>query len=103
MAEKSANELNLEQEIDRLVHEPARLKILAFLSLLESADFTFLVSRLGLTMGNLSAHLSKLEEAGYAKVEKGYKDNRPQTVIWLTEKGRKAFEAYREQMLQILQ
>jgi DNA-binding MarR family transcriptional regulator len=103
MAEISANELNLEQEIDRLVHEPARLKILAFLSLLESADFTFLVSRLGLTMGNLSAHLSKLEEAGYAKVEKGYKDNRPQTVIWLTEKGRKAFEAYRDQMLQILQ
>ena len=67
MAEKPAVDLNLEQEIDRLVHEPARLKILAFLSLLENADFTFLVSRLGLKMGNLSAHLSKLEEAGASR------------------------------------
>ncbi|MFN2280680.1 MAG: transcriptional regulator, partial [Anaerolineales bacterium] len=74
-----------------------------FLSLLESADFTFLVSRLGLTMGNLSAHISKLQEAGYIEVEKGYKDNRPQTMISLTEAGRQAFQRYRKQMLQILQ
>ena len=103
MAGNSEEKLTLDQEIDRLVHEPARLKVLAFLSLLESADFTFLVSRLGLTMGNLSAHISKLQEAGYIEVEKGYKDNRPQTMISLTEAGRQAFQRYRKQMLQILQ
>jgi DNA-binding MarR family transcriptional regulator len=103
MAGNSKNDLNLDQDIDRLVHEPARLKILAFLSLLESADFTFLVSRLGLTMGNLSAHISKLQDAGYIEVEKGYKGNRPQTMISLTGTGRQAFLKYRQQMLQILQ
>ncbi len=103
MAGNLQNEPHLDQEIDRLVHEPARLKILAFLSLLDSADFTFLVSRLGLTMGNLSAHISKLQEAGYIEVEKGYKDNRPQTTVFLTEAGRQAFQRYRKQMLQILQ
>ncbi|MFL7812055.1 MAG: winged helix-turn-helix domain-containing protein [Anaerolineales bacterium] len=103
MAGNPEEKLTLDQEIDRLVHEPARLKVLAFLSLLESADFTFLVSRLGLTMGNLSAHISKLQEAGYIEVEKGYKDNRPQTMISLTEAGRQAFQRYRKQMLQILQ
>jgi len=103
MARNSKGDLNLEKEINRLIHEPVRLKVLAFLSLLESADFTFLVSRLGLTMGNLSAHISKLQEAGYIEVEKGYKDNRPQTMISLSDTGRKAFQEYRQQMLQILQ
>jgi len=103
MAEDKENNLDLEMEIDRLIHEPARLKIMAFLSVLDSADFTFLVSRLGLTMGNLSAHISKLQEAGYVEVEKGYKDNRPQTTIALSEEGRQAFEIYRDQMQQILQ
>ena len=103
MADKQNPDLNLELEIDRLVHEPARLKIMAFLSMLESADFTFLVSRLGLTMGNLSAHISKLQEAGYIKVEKRFKGNRPQTILSLTHKGVDAFSNYREGMLQLLQ
>jgi len=103
MARNSKGDLNLEKEINRLIHEPVRLKVLAFLSLLESADFTFLVSRLDLTMGNLSAHISKLQEAGYVEVKKGYKDNRPQTMISLSEAGRYAFQEYRQQMLQILQ
>ena len=103
MTENRQPDLNLEMDIDRVIHEPARLKIMAFLSVLESADFTFLVSRLSLTMGNLSAHLSKLQEAGYINVEKGYKGNRPQTLISLTEEGRGAFQRYRNQMLQLLQ
>jgi DNA-binding MarR family transcriptional regulator len=103
MAEKNETNLNLEMEIDRVIHEPARLKIMAFLSILDRADFTFLVSRLGLTMGNLSAHISKLQEAGYVGVEKGYKDNRPQTQLYLTEQGTQAFQAYKNQMLQFLQ
>lgn len=102
MTDQKNPQPNLDLDIDRLVHEPARLKILAYLSLLDNADFTFLVSRLGLTMGNLSAHISKLQEAGYIAVEKGYKGNRPQTLISLTEKGSQAFQTYRNQMLSFL-
>ena len=103
MTENRTPDIAMDVEFDRLIYEPARLKIMAFLSLLESADFTFLVSRLGLTMGNLSAHISKLQEAGYIEVEKGYKGNRPQTQLSLTEKGSQAFQAYKNQMLQFLQ
>jgi DNA-binding MarR family transcriptional regulator len=102
MAEKNDPHPNVDVEINRLVHEPARLKILAYLTLVESADFTFLVSRIGLTMGNLSAHISKLEEAGYLKINKQFKDNRPQTLLSITPKGREAFEVYREDMLRLL-
>ena len=103
MTEQNPSQPNLDLDIDRLIHEPARLKIVAFLSMLESADFTFLVSRLGLTMGNLSAHISKLQQAGYINVEKRFKGNRPQTLLSLTSKGADAFSKYREGMLQILQ
>jgi DNA-binding MarR family transcriptional regulator len=103
MTEKQKNNLNVNVEINRIVHEPARLKILAYLSLVESADFTFLVSRIGLTMGNLSAHISKLEDAGYIEVDKEFKDNRPRTMISLTPEGSNAFTVYREEMLQLLQ
>ena len=89
-------------EIDRIVHEPARLKILAYLSVVKSADFVFLLSRTGLTYGNLSSHMSKLEEAGYIEVQKEIKDKRPHTMLSLTEQGRAAFENYRQDMLQLL-
>ena len=102
MAEIKQTDQSLDMEIDRLIHEPARLKIMAFLTMLESADFTFLVSRLNLTMGNLSAHISKLQEAGYIEVDKGYKGKRPQTQISLTEKGSQAFKAYKNQILSFL-
>jgi len=78
------------------------LKILAYLSAVESADFVFLVSRLSLTMGNLSAHISKLQEAGYIKVDKSFKENRPHTMLSLTESGLAAFSKYRTGMLQLL-
>lgn len=103
MIAKKDKDLNLDIEINRLVHEPARLKILAYLSIVKSADFVFLVSRIGLTMGNLSAHVSKLDTAGYIKVNKEFKDNRPHTMISLTDKGRQAYTGYREDMLQLLQ
>jgi len=103
MVENQENNLNINVDINRIVHEPARLKILAYLSLVESADFTFLVSRIGLTMGNLSAHISKLEDAGYIVVNKEFKDNRPRTMISLTSEGSEAFTTYREEMLQLLQ
>lgn len=102
MNKKMDIDLNVHVEIDRIVHEPARLKILAYLSLVESADFTFLVSRIGLTMGNLSAHISKLEDAGYLEVIKEFKDNRPRTMLSLTKEGKAAFNNYRHVMLQLL-
>ena len=103
MADQKQPNINIDLEIDRLVHEPVRLKILAYLSEVESADFVFLVSRLGLTMGNLSAHISKLQEAGYIKIEKSFKDNRPHTMISRTALGEDAFSSYREGMLKLLQ
>ncbi len=89
-------------ELDRIVHEPARLKILAYLSAVRSADFVFLLSRTGLTYGNLSSHMSKLEEAGYIEVEKSIKNKRPHTMLSLTNEGRQAFEEYRQKMLELL-
>jgi DNA-binding MarR family transcriptional regulator len=88
--------------IDRLIHEPARLMVLALLYVVESADFTFLMSQTGLTWGNLSSHLSKLEEAGYVAVEKEFKGKKPHTMLHLTEEGREAFREYRRSMKQVL-
>ena len=102
MSSKTKPGGNLPPEIDRLVHEPARLKILAYLSVVMSADFVFLLSRTGLTWGNLSSHMTKLEKAGYIEVQKEIKDKRPHTMLSLTEKGRVAFDNYRENMLQLL-
>ncbi len=103
MADNSELKPELNVDFDHLVHEPVRLKILAILTQLESADFVYLVSRLKLTMGNLSAHVSKLGKAGYIEVMKDFKDNRPHTMLSLTKRGKKAFNSYREDMLELLQ
>jgi DNA-binding transcriptional ArsR family regulator len=84
--------------LDRLVHEPARLLILTILASVASADFLFLQRETGLTKGNLSAHLSRLEEAGYVKIEKTFKGKLPLTVCKLTSAGLKAHKAYRQQL-----
>lgn len=102
MSPTNSNDVNVDVEIDRLVHEPARLKILAYLSVVESADFVYLIRRTGLTMGNLSAHMSKLQDAGYIDVEKDFKDNRPRTMLSLTQDGRQAFNQYRANMFDLL-
>jgi len=85
-------------ELDRLIHEPARLLIVTILSTVESADFLFLQRETDLTKGNLSAHLSKLEDAGYVNIEKTFKGKLPLTVCKLTEAGQEAFANYRQQM-----
>lgn len=90
--------LRLLAGLDRLIHEPARTMIVAILSGVESADFLFLQRETGLTKGNLSAHLSRLEEAGYVTIEKTYRGKIPLTLCRLTDPGRKAFEEYREQL-----
>ena len=98
--EQSLPQLN---NIDRLVHEPARLAVLANLYVLDSADFTFLMNQTGLTWGNLSSHLSKLEEAGYVRIDKEFIAKKPHTMLRLTEAGRLAFMQYRQQMQQFIQ
>jgi DNA-binding MarR family transcriptional regulator len=89
-------------EVNRVLHEPTRLQITALLYTLESAEFIFVMNHLGLTWGNLSAHLSKLEEAGYVEITKGYKGKRPQTTLHLTEEGRAAFREYAQSMRDVL-
>jgi len=89
-------------DIDRMIHEPARLMIVSYLYVVESADFLFLMRQTGLTRGNLSSHMSKLEAAGYVAIGKEFVDKIPRTVLWLTSKGRKAFEVYRQSMKQVL-
>jgi DNA-binding transcriptional ArsR family regulator len=88
-------------DIDRLIHEPARLMILAQLYVVESADFLFLTRLTGLTPGNLSSHMSKLEDAGYVEVIKEFVDKKPHTMLRLTGEGRDAFKAYVESMKQV--
>ena len=85
-------------DLDRLIHEPARLMIVAILSSVESADFLYLKRETGLTKGNLSSHLAKREEAGYLTIEKTYQGKIPLTICHLTEAGRQAFYTYRAQM-----
>ncbi len=88
--------------IDRIIHEPARLIILAYLFVVESADFLFLMRQTGLTRGNLSSHMSKLETAGYVEVKKEFVDKIPHTLLSLTAAGRRAFREYKHNLKQVL-
>ncbi len=85
-------------EVDRLIHEPARLAILTILYTLESADFLFLLRETGLSKGNLSSHLARLEQARYISIEKTFRGKLPLTVCRLTLVGRQAYRVYREQL-----
>jgi len=80
--------------IDRIIHEPARLVIVTVLYAVTEADFLYLQQECGLTQGNLSSHLSKLEDAKYVLIEKTFKGKYPLTICSLTRIGREAFEEY---------
>ena len=84
--------------IDKIIHEPVRLSILAHLYVLDSADALFLKNQIGLTWGNFSTHLKRLEDAGYIQVQKEFVDRKPVTSYRLTDLGREAFHQYREKM-----
>jgi DNA-binding MarR family transcriptional regulator len=90
-------------ELDRLIHEPARLAIMANLFVVDSADFVFLLNRTRLTNGNLSSHMSKIEAAGYVEVTKEFVDRKPRTMYRLTRRGRAAFNSYRQALLSRLE
>lgn len=81
-------------KFDKIIHEPARLRIMMILSGVESADFNFLLSTLGLSKGNLSRHVEKLELAGYVKVNKTFRGKIPNTSYQLTKKGTNALTQY---------
>ena len=89
-------------EVDRLVHEPARLLIMTILSAVDGADFLYLQRETGLTKGNLSSHLSKLESAGYVDIIKTYRGKIPLTLCELTSAGQKEFSNYRQQLKYIV-
>lgn len=88
--------------VDKLIHEPARLAALAILDAVESADFLYLQKATGLTKGNLSVHLQKLEEAGLIEIQKSFQGKYPRTLCKLTMKGKEQFGKYKEQMQSVL-
>ncbi len=96
------NSLPSFDNIDRTIHEPARFKIMAHLYVVQSVDYLFLLHQLDLTQGNLSSHLSKLENEGYVEVTKEFVKKKPRTMLNITEKGRGAFLQYRDQMKKTL-
>ena len=84
--------------LDRLIHEPARLILMALLSSVESADFLFLLKESELSKGNLSVQLSRLEQAGYLEIEKTFRGKIPHSEYRLTQKGKTAFDQYRQNL-----
>jgi DNA-binding HxlR family transcriptional regulator len=89
-------------DLDRIIHEPGRLMIVALLFAVDRADFLYLQHETALNKGTLSSHLSRLEEAGYVAVTKTYRGKVPQTLLALTAAGRKAFEQYRRNLKEAL-
>lgn len=89
-------------EIDQVIHAPARLMILVLLYVVESLDYVFLKNQTGLSWGNLSTHLAKLENAGYVVIEKGYQGKKTQSKIELTPRGREAFKNYKSNIQTVL-
>ena len=85
-------------EVNRVIHEPARLLVVALLAGVKEADFLWIQRESDLTKGNLSAHLARLEDAGYVEIEKTYRGKIPLTVLRLTREGQRAFDAYRKEM-----
>jgi len=89
-------------DIDQVIHASARLMVLSYLYVVENADYVFLMRRTGLTWGNLSTHLTKLEEAGYVEIAKEFRGKKPHTTVSLTQRGRTAFREYKKSMRKVL-
>ena len=90
-------------DLDRVIHEPGRLLLVALLAAVKEADFLWLLRESGLTKGNLSSHLARLEEAGYVAVQKTFKGKLPLTILRLTPAGQRAFDAYKKRMNGLLE
>jgi len=81
-------------DLDPILHSQLRLSIVSILMTVEEANFSFLKDSTKAAAGNVSIQISKLQQAGYIKVEKTFKNNYPNTILSITDKGRKAFEEY---------
>ncbi len=86
--------MNVFKELDPILHSQLRLAVMSLLIGVKEAEFTFLKEKTGATAGNLSVQIQKLKEAGYIEVQKQFKDNYPQTICKITDKGVDAFETY---------
>jgi DNA-binding MarR family transcriptional regulator len=102
MAAEKGKERHPLADIDRTIHSPARLMVMTYLYAVESADYIFLQNLTRLTWGNLSSHLSKLENEGYVAIEKEIIGKKPHSMVHLTESGRRAFRDYKQSMQQVL-
>jgi len=89
-------------ELDRTIHEPGRLMIVALLSGLEECDFRYLLHETEMNKGTLSSHLAKLEQSGYVEIKKTFRGKFPCTSLRLTTAGRDAFSQYRKKLKQSL-
>ena len=88
--------------LDRLIHEPARLRLVTLLYVVDEADFVYLSTQTGLTAGNISSHMTRLETAGYVEIHKSFVDRKPRTVYRLTKTGRAAVDQYRATIDELL-
>jgi DNA-binding MarR family transcriptional regulator len=104
MAEKQEQNPEIQPlaDIDPIIHAPARLRVMTYLYVVDSIDFVYLKRVTGLSWGNLSTHLTKLDDAGYVKIRKTFQDKKPNTMIQLTEQGRQAFRVYKDEMQEVL-
>lgn len=96
------NGLNPINKIDPLIHAPARLMVLSYLYILDSADYVFLMRMTGLSWGNLATHLAKLQDAGYISIDKTFEGKKPRSALRLTGAGREAFRSYKKILKQIV-
>lgn len=90
------------KKLDPLLHSELRLAIMSLLISVKKAEFTYLKEQTEATVGNLSVQVTKLENAGYIIVEKGYKGKMPQTICDIKEKGIEAFEKYLKDLKEYL-
>lgn len=102
MANEHDHTAKMYPEIDRLIHEPSRYNIMAILYVVSRAEYLFVLNQTELTSGNLTAHVAKLEKAGYLSVQKKFVSKKPKTFLSLTPLGRKAFETYRENLKKLV-
>ena len=102
MAKDQNSELHPLSDINRTIHSPARLMVMTYLYAVESADYIFLQNLTGLTWGNLSSHLSKLEVEGYVAIKKEILGKKPHSMVFLTEAGREAFQSYKHSIQKVL-
>ncbi len=82
------------KELDPILHSQLRLAIISLLISVKEAEFIFLKEKTNATAGNLSVQITKLKDAGYVEISKQFKDNYPQTLCKITQKGVLAFESY---------